>query len=145
MLNTFPGYGKAQLHRIMGCLSKARVEAEDRSPASLDFVPIRIFPSQALIIIVSSTTSADWPLFLRLRAYGYQVLLVSPDPIDFAFPTLAKDATNRLAVRTARLERRLRLNNIVQLKIPVIDWQVSQPLFPLVRNALTRSRGQREQ
>jgi uncharacterized protein (DUF58 family) len=145
MLNAFPGYGKTQLHRIMGCLSKANVEVQDRAPASLDFIPIRIFPNHALIIIISAITSADWPLFLRLRAYGYQVLLVSPDPIDFARPTLAEDLTNRLAVRTARLERRLLLNNIVQLQIPVIDWRVSQSLFPLVRNALTRSRGQREQ
>ena len=145
MLNTFPGYGKTQLHRIMGCLSKAKVEAENRTSVSLDFSPIRIFPSHALIIIISSITSADWSLFLRLRAYGYQVLLVSPDPIDFAYPTLAQDTTNRLAIRAARLERRLRLNDIAQLQIPVIDWQVSQPLFPLVRNALTRSRGQREQ
>jgi uncharacterized protein (DUF58 family) len=144
MLNTFPGYGKTQLHRIMSCLSNARVEAESRSFASLDFAPIRIFPNHALIIIVSSITSADWPLFLRLRAYGHQALLVSPDPIDFAYPTLLKDMTNRLAVRAARLERRLLLNNIVQLQFPVIDWRVSQPLFPLVRNALIRSRGQRE-
>lgn len=144
MLTTFPGYGKTHLHRIMGCLSKARVEAENRANVSLDFSPIRIFPSHALIVIISSVTSADWPLFLRLRAYGYQAMLVSPDPIDFAGPTLAKDANNDLGVRAARLERRLRLNNIAQLQIPVIDWQISQPLFPLVRNALTRSRGQRE-
>jgi uncharacterized protein (DUF58 family) len=144
-LNTFPGYGKAQLHRIMGCLSKAKVEAGNLTPASLDFIPTRIFPSHALIIIISSITSSDWPLFLRLRAYGYQVLLVSPDTIDFAYPTLADDVINRLAVRAARVERRLLLNNISQLQIPVIDWRISQPLFPLVRNALTRSRGQREQ
>jgi uncharacterized protein (DUF58 family) len=145
MLNTFPGYGKTQLHRIMGCLSKAKVETEGRAPASLDFSPIRVFPNHALIIVISSVTSADWPLFLRLRAYGYQAMLISPDPIDLAYPILEKDTTNRLAVRAARLERRLRLNDIAQLQIPVIDWQISQPLFPLVREALTRSRGQREQ
>ena len=128
----------------MGCLSKANVEIENNTSVSLDFSPIRVFPSHALIIIISSITSADWPLFVRLRAYGYQVLLVSPDPIDFASPTLAQDTTNRLAVRAARLERRLRLNDIARLQIPVIDWKISQPLFPLVRNALTRSRGQRE-
>jgi uncharacterized protein (DUF58 family) len=144
MLNTFPGYGKTQLHRIMGCLSKAKVETESRALSSLDFSPIRIFPSHALIIIISSITSADRPLFLRLRAYGYQALLISPDPIDFAYPSLVNDTTNRLAVRAAHLERRLRLNDIAQLQISVIDWQIGQPLFPLVRNALTRSRGQRE-
>ena len=91
MLNAFPGYGKTQLHRIMGCLSKAKVETENRALASLDFLPIRMFPSHALIIIISSLTSADRPLFLRLRAYGYQALLISPDPIDFAYPALAQD------------------------------------------------------
>ncbi len=83
-------------------------------------------------------------MFLRLRAYGYQALLISPDPIDFAYPILAQDTTTQLAIRTARLERRLRLNDISQLQIPVIDWQIGQPLFPLVRNALTLSSGQRE-
>ena len=144
LLKVFPGYGKVQLHRIMGCLSKANVGFENRRSAPLDYIPIRMFPSRALLIIISPLVSADRHLFLRLRAYGYQALLVSPDPIDFATPTLAQDATTRLAIRTARLERRLRLNDISQMQIPVIDWQIGQPLFPLLRNALTRSRGQRE-
>ena len=144
MLNAFPGYGKTQLHKIMGCLSRAKVGDENSMSARLDFIQIRMFPSHALIIIISSLTSADWSLFQRLRAYGYQALLVSPDPIDFSYPTLSQDLNSRLAIRATRLERRLRLNGIAQLQIPVIDWQVSQPLFPLVRNALTRSRGQGE-
>jgi uncharacterized protein (DUF58 family) len=144
MFKVFPGYGKVQLHRIMGCLSKANVGLENRSSAPLDFIPIRMFPSRALIVIISPLVAADRHLFLRLRAHGYQALLVSPDPIDFAHPTLAQDSTTRLAIRTARLERRLRLNDVSQMQIPVIDWQVSQPLFPLVRNALTHSTRQRE-
>ena len=140
----FPGYGKTQLHRILDCLSKAKVDTTNRELIYLDFIPIRMFPSHALIIIFSSLTSTDRSLFQRLRAYGYQVLLVSPDPIDFAYPTLRQDFTDQLAIRATRLERRLRLNSIAQLQTSVIDWKVSQPLFPLVRNALTRSRGQRE-
>lgn len=144
MLQVFPGYGKVQLHRIMGCLSRANVGLENRMSAPLGYIPIRMFPSRALIIIISPLVSADLYIFRRLRAYGYQVLLVSPDPIDFAYPTLAQDTTTRLAIRAARLARRLQLNDISQLQVPVIDWRISQPLFPLVRNALTRSRGQRE-
>jgi uncharacterized protein (DUF58 family) len=144
MLTAFPGYGKRQLHRIMSCLSKAKIERENSALGSLDFLPIRIFPPRALMIVISSLTSTDRSLFQRLRAHGYQALLISPDPIDFAYPTLPQDATHQLAIRTARIERRLRLNEIAQLHVPVIDWQVNQPLFPLVRNALTRSRGQRE-
>jgi uncharacterized protein (DUF58 family) len=143
-LNAFPGYGKMQLHRIMGCLSRAKVGAEGPASTYLHFLPIRMFPSHAFIIVISSLAAVDRPFFQRLRAHGYQVLLISPDPIDFAYPTLSQDITNRLAIRATRIERRLRLNDIAQLQIPVIDWQVDQPLFPLVRNALTRSRGKRE-
>jgi hypothetical protein len=94
--------------------------------------------------VISSLVSTDRTLFQRLRAHGYQPLLISPDPIHFALPTLSPESTNQLAIRAAYIERRLRLNDISQLHIPVIDWQVNQPLFPLVRNALTRSRGQQE-
>jgi len=144
MLAAFPGYGKRQLHRIMSCLSKAKVEKENSALGSLDFLPIRMFPPHALILVISSLVPSDRYLFQRLRAYGYQALLVSPDPIDFAYPALSQDTTDQLAIRAARIERRLRLNAIAQLHIPVVDWQVDRPLFPLVRNALTRSRGQPE-
>ena len=144
IINIFPGYGKTQLHRIMTCLSRVKVETSDRELAGFSYLPIRMFPNRALMIIVSSVASTDRSFFQRLRAHGYQACLVSPDPLDFACPTLTQDKASQLAIRTARLERKLRLNDIARLRIPVIDWQVSQPLFPLVRNALTRSRGQRD-
>jgi hypothetical protein len=128
----------------MSCLSKAKIDKESRALGSFDFLPVRMFPNHALIIVISSLTPTNRYLFQRLRAYGYQALLISPDPIDFVHPTLRQDSTNQLAIRAARIERRLRLDEIAQLHVPIIDWQVSQPLFPLVRNALTRSRGQRE-
>jgi uncharacterized protein (DUF58 family) len=138
----FPGYGKTQLHRIMSCLSKAKVEVDERSSSHLDFLPIRMFPSRSMIIVISPLASFDRTLYQRLRAHGYQALLVSPNPIYFAAPILAQDINSRLAIRTTLIERRLLLDTITQLKIPVIDWQVDQPLYPQVRNALTRSRGQ---
>jgi uncharacterized protein (DUF58 family) len=144
MSNVFPGYSKAQLHRIMSCLSKVKVEKEEHTSEALNFLPIHIFPVHSLVIIISSLTPADRTFFQRLRAYGYQALLISPDPIDFAYSTLVQDNINQLAIRAALLKRHLQLNNIAQLGIPVIDWQVNQPLFPLVRNAMARSRGQRE-
>lgn len=144
MLNVFPGYGKLQRQRIMSCLSKATVDSDKQTSVPLDYIPIRMFPSKTLIILISAHTAADRSLFVRLRAYGYQVLLVSPDPIDFARPALGQDATDRLAIRAAHLERRLQLKNIARLQIRVINWQVGRPLYPLVRNALTRSRGQQQ-
>jgi uncharacterized protein (DUF58 family) len=144
MLSAFPGYGKTQLHRIMSCLSKARTDTEAPALGSFDFLPIRMFPNHALIIVISSITSSDRTLFQRLRAYGYQAVLICPDPLAFTSAALPQDETGRFAVRAATIERRLWLNNIAQLHIPVIDWQVDQPLYPLIRNVLTRTRGQRE-
>ena len=66
---------------------------------------LRMFPSHALIIVISSLTSTDLSLFRRLRAYGYQALLICPDPIDFAEQTLAQDPATQLAIRATRLER----------------------------------------
>jgi uncharacterized protein (DUF58 family) len=144
MLSVFPGYGKTQLHRIISCLSKAKAAGESHKLGNFDLLPIRMFPIHSSIIVISSLASTDRSLFQHLRAYGYQVLLVSPNPIDFAYSTLAQDTVNQLAIRAACIERRLWLNDIAKLHIPVIDWPVNQPLFPLVRNAITRSRGKRE-
>jgi uncharacterized protein (DUF58 family) len=138
----FPGYGKTQLHRVMSCLSRAEVEFDEHISTHLDFLPIRMFPSRSTIIVLSPLASDDRTLYQRLRSNGYQVFLICPDPIDFAGQILAKDKLTGQAVRTARIERRLQLNGISQLQIPVIDWKVNQPLYPLVRNAMTRSRGQ---
>jgi uncharacterized protein (DUF58 family) len=142
--NVFPGYGKTQLHRILSCLAQVKIEPAGGVLTYFDFLPIRMFPNHALMIIISPLTAGDRPFFQRLRAYGYQALLVSPDPIDFIHAAVPQDTANQLAIRAASLERQFRLSGIAQLQVPVIDWQVSQPLFPLVRNTLTRSRGKRE-
>lgn len=140
LASVFPGYGKTQLQRILSCLSQVRIEPAVNAPAYLDFLPVRMFPSHALMVIISPLAANDRPFFQRLRAHGYQALLVSPDPLDFVQAGLPQDTIGQFAIRAARLERQVRLNGIAQLHIPVIDWQVSQPLGPLVRNALARSR-----
>lgn len=144
MLSVYPGYGKMQLNQIMGCLSKVQVETDDRSFMPLNFIPIRMFPSRAMIIVISALTDTDFYLFQRLRAYGYQSILISPNPIEFSCSTLNQDVPHKLALRATCLERKLQLASIARLQIPVIDWQVDHPLYPLVRNILSRSRGQRE-
>jgi uncharacterized protein (DUF58 family) len=140
--SVFPGYGKLQLNRILHTLAQITPES-DSSLNSLQFLPIQMFSSHSLIVIISPLMSGDWRLFRRLRAYGYQVLLISPDPLDYARHILPTDLDSRLATRLTRLERQIEINQIAQLWIPVIDWQVGQPLAPLVRNALRPTRIQR--
>jgi uncharacterized protein (DUF58 family) len=141
--SVFPGYGKLQLNRILHTLARITPES-DSSLNSLNFLPIRMFASHSLIVIISPLMSGDWQFFRRLRAYGYQVLLISPDPLAYARSILPTDRDSQLAIRLARLERQIEINQITQLWIPVIDWQVNQPLAPLVRNALRSTRIRRE-
>ena len=103
-----------------------------------------MFSSHSLIVVISPLLAGDWQFFRRLRAYGYQVLLISPDPLAYARPILPTDRDSQLATRLTRLARQIEINQITQLWIPVIDWQVNQPLAPLVRNALRPTRIQRE-
>jgi uncharacterized protein (DUF58 family) len=138
MVSLFPGYGKAQLNRILNALAKVTPDS-DGSLNDLHFVPVQMFSSHSLILVISPLAPNDSLLFPRLRAYGYQVLLISPDPLDYARPELPVDRTGRMACRLARLERQLEIARIRQLWIPVIDWPVSQPLSPLVRQALSRA------
>ncbi len=82
MTIVYPGYGKVQLNRILHNLAKAR-PAGAHGQLSLDQVPLRVFGSRALIVIVSPLAFGDLPVFPRLRARGNQVLLISPDWITF--------------------------------------------------------------
>ncbi|MFN8595238.1 MAG: DUF58 domain-containing protein [Anaerolineae bacterium] len=143
MVNVFPGYGKVQLNRILRALAQTTTE-EESSFDSLQFLPLRMFSSHSLIVILSPLAAEDWQLFPRLRAYGYQVLLISPNTLDYAGSLLPTDHITQLASRLARIERQSEIDKITQLWIPVIDWQVDQPLAPLVRQALARSHIQRQ-
>ena len=131
----FPGFGRVQLERILNCLSGARApvgSVRHGLPESL----VRLFPASSLLIVLSSLTLGETPLWMRLRAHGRQVVLVSPDPIDFCARTAPRDPLGRIAIRAARVERQLALRAVAELRIPVIDWRVNEALYPLLRSAL---------
>jgi uncharacterized protein (DUF58 family) len=134
-ITLYPGYGKRHLNRILNALAQVTIEP-DAKVDSLSLVPLHVFSSRSLIFVFSPLATNDWELFPRLRAHGFQVLLISPDPLDFARDVLPTDPLTEISGRLARLDRRLEIGKIAALWIPVIDWQVSQPLSPLVRNAL---------
>jgi uncharacterized protein (DUF58 family) len=135
----YPGYGKVQLNRILRALAAARPEAE-ASRLSLDQAPLRVFSGRAMVAIISPLPVGEWQVFPRVRARGNEGILLSPDPVDFTSADAADD-TERLAVRLARLERRLALRRISQIGIRVVDWPVRSPLSPLLRRALQPARG----
>lgn len=132
---TFPGYGKLQGERILRALAEARTGDNIRS---LSYLPARFFPSRSQIVMISPLNPGDLPVLTRLRAYGYQILVVSPDPVTFEARWLEPHAGLPLAVRIARLERLLLLRKLQRVGVQVIDWQVDQPLDRALHHGFSR-------
>lgn len=136
---TFPGYGKLQQERILRALAQAEPDA---SPVfeTLDHLPTRLFPARSQLILVSPLLPQDPELLLKLRARGYRLLVISPDPVAFEEKVTGEERAARLAVRLARLEREILLRQLRQAGIRVVNWQVDKPLQQVAQAALSRFR-----
>lgn len=123
----YPGYGKRQLNLLRRDLAGARL-GRNLSLRYLEYFPTRLFPSRSVIVAFSALDPRDLGTYARLRSFGYDVLLVSPDPVEYAGRTLPAKGINDLAIRAARLERAVQLKALAKMDIAVVDWQVNQPL-----------------
>jgi uncharacterized protein (DUF58 family) len=134
---TFPGYGKVQRERILRALARAET-GESLVFQSLDYLPTRFFPAKSQLVMISPLCKDDLPMLIRLRARGYQLLVISPDPIPFEAKTLGLGPDVALATRIARLERVLILRRLRQAGIQIVDWQVDRPFDQTVHSSLGR-------
>ncbi len=134
MESVFPGYGKVQQRRILRALSRAGA-GHNYALETLAHLPTRFFPAGSQIILISSLQPEDPPQVAHLVALGYGVLVISPDPLVFEAP----DATEAdLAWRLARAERAFSLQRLERAGVRVLNWDVRQPLAPLLQVALRR-------
>jgi uncharacterized protein (DUF58 family) len=134
---TFPGYGKVQRERILYSLAHAKPGGSDVF-SDLEHLPTRLFPPESQIILVSPLSDDDLQPLVQLRAQGYQVLVVSPDPVQFELLYLQKTRNVELASRVVQLERRLLLQKIQRAGIQVLDWDVRVPFDQVVKRKLSR-------
>lgn len=134
---TFPGYGRVQRERILRAL--ARAELGD-APVFEDFdrIPTRLFPARSQLILVSPLLPRDRDVLLRLRARGYQLLVVSPDPVAYERAALAPGNAADLGARLARLARASLLHDIRRAGVAVVEWEVTQPFQQVAAAALSR-------
>jgi len=134
----FPGMGKIQRERILQVLARAET-GFSYALEKLDYLPTRFFPPRSQIVLVSPLIPEDVPVLGFLRARGYAVLVVSPNPIRFEAPNAPSTSTEELAYRCAQSERDLLLNSLRRSGVQVVDWDVTQPLESLVRATLAAS------
>jgi uncharacterized protein (DUF58 family) len=134
---TFPGYGKIQRERILQALTHAQVGSSTVF-SELEYIPARLFPTHSQIILVSPLDAEDVKVLVQLRARGYQVMVVSPDPIAFELSYLQKSESVDQAARLLRMERNLLIHKLQRAGIQVLDWDISQPFDQVVKRRLGR-------
>ncbi len=136
---TLPGYGKVQRERIMQALAHAEVGASSVF-AGLEHLSPRMFPPESQIVLVSSLVDDDLSVLVQLRGRGYQVLIISPDPVRFELGFLPSTQQVDLAARVIRMERDLLIRRLERAGIQVIEWDVSIPLDQAIGPMLMRQR-----
>lgn len=124
---TFPGYAKQQRAKILAALTKAEL-ADHAVFQELKALPTRLFHPQSQIVLVSPLLPQDIQPLRYLRALGYRLLIVSPDPIAFEKRFLPKDDYRELAEGIARLERNAILAKLLRAGAQVVEWDVTVPL-----------------
>lgn len=137
---TIPGYGKVQRERILHSLAHARPGGSEVF-ADLANIPTRLFPVESQIILVSPLLEDDLMPLVRLRAHGYQVLAVCPDPVKFELSYLKTSREIELAARVVQLERKLLLQKVQRAGVQLLDWDVSEPFDQVVKRKLGRPPG----
>lgn len=134
---TVPGYGKVQRERILHSLAHAK-PGGSQVFSDLDHIPTRLFPVESQIILVSPLLEDDLLPLMQLRAQGYQVLAVCPDPVKFEISYLKKDRNVDMASRIIMLERAMLLQKVRRVGVQVLDWDVSEPFDLVVKRKLGR-------
>ncbi|MCW4027382.1 MAG: DUF58 domain-containing protein, partial [Candidatus Bathyarchaeota archaeon] len=97
----------------------------------------KCFPPQTQIIMISPLADRSLVDYVvQLRAFGYDVLVISPSTMEIEKRLVPKDAFSETASRILRLDRN---NNISELRqfASVVDWNVEEPLVQTLRSVRT--------
>ena len=137
---TYPGFGTGQRERILDALAAATL-GDKPVFADLRYIPARLFPARSQLVVISPLAGEkDVEVFGILRARGYQIILISPDPISHWRTELGGTDTPSAAaaVRILRLKRRVLTSALARIGVAVVDWNTENSLLTTVNWALAR-------
>lgn len=137
---TLPGYGKLQSERILHDLS--RLQAGNSMAFTGIFIPRHLFPAHSQLILVSPLTTDDFSTLSDLRSRGYNLLVISPNPVAFEYAGLPQTDETRLARRIIQIQRTTLLRRLRGLGVQVVDWDISEPFEQVARRDLERRAAQ---
>jgi uncharacterized protein (DUF58 family) len=132
---TLPAYGKIQRERILKALAHARIGG---SPvfSGLEHIPVRLFPAHSQVVLVSPLHAGDLDILIQLRARGYQVMVISPDPVAFEISYLPEKSNVHLAARIVHMERMMLINKLQHAGVQILDWNIEHPFDQVMKRRL---------
>jgi len=123
----YPGYGRKQLYRIVDALVHVRAGGEWPFE-QVTWVLARFFPPDAQVIIVSPLLDRmALDVIANLRGHGFDVLVVSPSPLEVERAMYGQDPYAQLAYRVLRMERDATIQQL-RSYADVVDWDPKEPL-----------------
>jgi len=123
----YPGYGKYQREKILRALSEVN-PGHSMVFAYLENLPTQIFPPKSQIILISTLLNDDTSVLLQLRARGYSLLVIRPNPLLYEKSTLIETKSQNMAEKILSLERVLQHKKLNQGGIRVLDWDLTIPI-----------------
>jgi len=140
---TFLGYGKPHKKRIEKALLQVKAE-ESGLFERMNRLPVRRFPARSQIVMINPLLNNDTTVFTQLKKYGFSILVISPEPIDFEkkIATISEKPGTleeiHLATRIANFERKLRIREISKMGIPIVNWPVDSSLDSVIHATMGR-------
>ena len=124
-----PGFGRRQFERILVGLISTKVGVD---AWNLELVPyyLSLFYSRMVQLVLISPLVDSSPMFMvsELARRGYEVLVISPSPLEIDIPEKGDPRAIRIARELAALERDAKISSL-RKHAKVIDWN---PRLPLV-------------
>jgi uncharacterized protein (DUF58 family) len=121
-----PGTGATQLYRIVDALLDTRILLS-YAWKSIDIVPVRTLPPQALVIAVTPLLDERAVgALLDLRARGFDLAVVEVSPLPFVDP--GRGRSRDVAFRLWKLQRDALRAEYATAGVPVAEWRDGEPL-----------------
>ncbi len=123
-----PGSGRIQFERILdGLIDAQPIFTYVRK--DLARVPPRVLPPEALVVALTPLIDPRFVQALHdLAGRGFDLVVLTPDPVAITRATLVSSASDRLACRLWAIERRAQLAELRRARLTVLDWDPAEPL-----------------
>jgi len=123
-----PGFGRRQFERILVGLISTDVGVD---AWNLELVPyyLSLFYSRMVQLVLISPLVDGSPTYMvsELARRGYEVLVISPSPLEMDYPEEGNPRAIRIARELAKMERDAKISSLRKCA-KVIDWNPKLPL-----------------